>query len=189
MIVATPAGLMRSDYTLTDPAGSGAPFGEVHLRLFRGGRLTVGDADYDVEATDWTQTSLSLVRGGRRVAVAERPQVWRRRTEVTVAAEAVGLGADLALDFAPEGWLGRAWTLTADGLDAGRLDWRGGWKPRLEADFSDALVPLVAQAFLVVVAVVERRRQGRKRHWPPAGMRRRRPCRRHTSRAPLRVLA
>ncbi|HEX8384788.1 MAG TPA: hypothetical protein VF576_01320 [Rubricoccaceae bacterium] len=160
MIVAEPTGLLQSAYTLTDPDGAGGPFGEVALRLFRGGRLTVGDVDYELEPADWTKTSLALVRDGRRVALASRPQLWRRRYQVDVRADAVGLDGDLVLDFAVEGWLGRAWTLTADGLDAGRADWRGGWKPRLDADFSEA-VPLVVQAFLVAVAVVERRRSRR----------------------------
>ncbi|HEX8386713.1 MAG TPA: hypothetical protein VF576_11045, partial [Rubricoccaceae bacterium] len=145
MIVATPRGLLRSEYTLADTEGTGEPFGEIALRLFRGGRLTIGDADYEVEAVDWTQTRLALVRDGRRVALARRPQLWRRRTEVTFDGEPLGLDADLTLDLAPEGWFGRAWTVAADGLDAGRADWTRGWKPRLHADLSPAL-PLVAQA-------------------------------------------
>ena len=159
MTVAEPTGLFQSGYTLTD-SGSDAPFGEIALRLFRGGRLTVGRDDYDIQALDWTQTSLALVHGGARVAVARRPQFWRRRTEVTLDATALGLDADLVLEVVPEGWFGRAWTVLADGLDAGRADWSRGWKARLSADLSDAL-PLVAQAFAVAVIVIDRRNSRR----------------------------
>ena len=49
MIVAEPKSLIGSGYTLTDSDGTGAPFGEIALRLLGGGRLTVGDADYEIE--------------------------------------------------------------------------------------------------------------------------------------------
>lgn len=163
MIVATPNGMMRSDYTLTDSDGTGDPFGEVVLRLFRGGRLTVGSDDYEIETVDWTQTTVAFVRGGERVALARRPKFWRRRYEVTVEPEVAGLDASLSLELLPEGWFGRAWTVLADGLDAGRADWRSGWKARLDADLSDAL-PLAVRALLVAVLVVEHRRDSRNRN-------------------------
>ncbi len=163
MIVATPANWFQSHYTLTD-SGSDVPFGEIALRVFRGGRLTIGGDDYEIEATDWTQTSLALVRGGARMALARRPQVWRRRTEVVLDAALFEAGTepatDLVLDLAPEGWLGKSWTVTADGLDAGRAEWSGAIKARLTTDLSDA-VPLVAQAFVAVVLVVDRRNRRR----------------------------
>ena len=158
MIAATPTSWTQGEYDLTDPSGSGAPFGEISLRLFGGARLSVGGADFEVEAAHWTKTTYLVTLDGHDVAVAERPAFWRSRYAVRFDARALGLPADLTLDLATDGWRARGWTLAADGVPAGRADWARGRRPRLMAGFSDD-VPLVAQAVLVAVVVSERRRR------------------------------
>ncbi|HEX8297808.1 MAG TPA: hypothetical protein VF594_01495 [Rubricoccaceae bacterium] len=158
MIVAEPTSLFRQTFTLSDTEGSGEPFGEVALRLFRGGRLTVGDADYEFQQTGLLQQALTLTLDGAHVAASTRPSVFRRRTVVTFSADALGTDADLTLDLEPEGWFGRRWNVFADGLDVGRADWTGRIRSRLNLDVSDAL-PLVVRAFLVTVLVVQRRNE------------------------------
>lgn len=157
MILAAPTSLFRQTFELSDPDGSGAPFGEIALRLFNGGRLTVGDAEFDLEARDLFKTTTALVQDGATLAVARRPSLFSRRTEVTVSAEAVGLEAGIVLELVPEGWLGRRWTVLADGLDTGSARWNGSARLTLRADLSDAL-PLAVQAFVVAVMVIQRRR-------------------------------
>ena len=158
MIVAEPTGLFRQTFTLSDADGSGEPFGEVALRLFRGGRLTVGEADYEFAPVGLLQQALVLERGGAHVAASARPSVFRRRTTVTFDADALGTDADLVLDLEPEGWFGRRWAVFADNEPAGRADWTGHIRSRLHLDVSDAL-PLVVRAFLVAVLVVQRRNE------------------------------
>ncbi len=156
MTVAEPTGLLRQTYTLTDAEGTGEPFGELALRLFRGGRLTVGDADYDVAAVGLLQTAHELTLGAAHVAASCRPSLFRRAITVTFAAEAVGTDADLTVSLTPEGWFGRRWTVAADGVEVGRADWTGHIRSRLALDVPDAL-PLVVRAFLVAVLAIQRR--------------------------------
>ncbi len=159
MILATPTSLFRQTFELTDPDGSGVPFGEISLRLFGGGRLTIGDVDFGLEARGLLKTTTALVRDAQTLAVATRPSAFRRRYDVEVEGAVLGLEAGLTLELVPEGWFGRRWTVLADGLDAGRADWSGAVRPALRADLSDAL-PLALQAFVVAVIVVQRRREG-----------------------------
>lgn len=156
MIVAEPTGLLRQTFTLTDTEGSGDPFGELALRLFRGGRLTIGDADYEIAAVGLLQQGLDLTLGAAHIAAARRPSLFRRASVVTFAAEAVGTDADLTVDLTPEGWFGRRWAVAADGLDVGRANWTGHIRSRLHLDVPDAL-PLVARAFIVAVLAIQRR--------------------------------
>ncbi|HEX9951519.1 MAG TPA: hypothetical protein VGB53_07105 [Rubricoccaceae bacterium] len=158
MIVAEPTSLFRQTFTLSDTDGSGEPLGEVSLRLFRGGRLTVGDADYEFRPVGLLQQELVLDLDGVHVAASRRPSVFRRRTVVTFDADALGTDADLTLDLEPEGWFGRRWAVYADGEVAGRADWTGHIRSRLHLDVSDAL-PLVVRAFLIAVLVVQRRNE------------------------------
>ncbi len=160
MIAATPTSVFQQTFELTDPDGSGEPFGEIALRMFGGGRLTVGDADFDLEPRDLMRTTTALVQGAATLAVARRPNPFLRRTEVTVWAEAIGLSTGVGLELVPEGWFGRRWTILADGLDAGTARWTGALRPALRADLSEAL-PLAVQAFVVAVLVLQRRREGR----------------------------
>ena len=156
MIVAEPTSWLRQTFTLTDLDGAGDPFGELALRLFRGGRLTVGDVDYEIEPVGLLQAGLDLTRGAAHVATSRRPSLLRRATVVTFAAEAVGTDADLTVDLTPEGWFGRRWTVAADGIDVGRASWTGHIRSRLDLDVPDAL-PLVVRAFLVAVLAIQRR--------------------------------
>ena len=156
MTVAEPTTLFRQTYTLTDSAGSGDPFGELALRIFRGGRLTVGDTDYEIEPVGALQRGLDLTLGAAHIAASRRPSLLRRATVVTFAAEAVGTDADLSIDLTPEGWFGRRWTVAADGVEVGRADWTGHVRSRLHLDMPDAL-PLVVPAFLVAVLAIQRR--------------------------------
>ena len=168
MIVATSTSWTRGEYVLTDPDGSGEPFGEVSLRVFGGGRLTVGAVDFDIETSHWTQTTYSLLHDGRRLVRAQRPSLWRRQMEIDIEPEMAGGTSGLELFLAPQGWLGREWTLHASrvsggrlGLEVGHAVWTKVLKGRLDATFDEAL-PLAVQAFVVAVLVLERRRQGRQ---------------------------
>ncbi len=158
MIVAEPTSWMNQTFTLTDSEGAGDPFGELALHFFGGGRLTVGDADYEVQPVGALKVGLDLTLGAVLVASARRPSLLRRVTVVTVAARAAGTDADLTVDLTPEGWFGRRWTVAADGVDVGRADWTGHIRSRLHLDVPDVL-PLVARAFLVAVLAVQRRRE------------------------------
>ena len=167
MIAAVPTGWTQSTYALCDPAGAGAPFGEISFRLFGSARLSVGADDFEIETSGWMQTTLALTDGVRRLAVAERPSLWRRRTVVTVTSEALGtlgLGAsgDLALGLAPDDLLAQGWTLTAGGEPVGRAVWerRRLIRRQLTATFPDSL-PLVVQAFRVAVVAAKQRRKNR----------------------------
>ncbi len=160
MIVATPTSIFQQTFELTDPDGSGEPFGEIALRMFGGGRLTVGDVDCDLELRDLMRTTTALVQNEATLAVARRPSMFSRRTEVSISVEALGLSTVVGLELVPEGWFGRRWTVLADGLDAGRADWTGSIRPALHADLSEAL-PLAMQAFVVAVLVLQRRRERR----------------------------
>lgn len=156
MTVAEPTGLLRQTYTLTDSEGSGDPFGELALRIFRGARLTVGDTDYEVTPVGALQRGMNLTLGSAHIASSRLPSLFRRATVVTVAAEVVGTDADLTVDLTPEGWFGRRWTVAVDGVEVGRADWSGHVRSRLNLDVPDAL-PLVVRAFLAAVLAIQRR--------------------------------
>ena len=65
--------LSPADVHARRPGGSGDPFGEIALRLFGGGRLTVGQDDYDLES-DWlVRLGPAGPRRGDRRALATRP--------------------------------------------------------------------------------------------------------------------
>ena len=159
MIAAVPTGWTQSTYALSDPAGTGAPFGELSFRLLGSARLSVGADDFEIKPSGLTRTTLELTDGVRRLAVAERPSLWSRRMVVTVASEALGAPTDLVLGLAPDGWLARAWTLTVGDEPVGHavLERRRSIRPYLTATFPESL-PLLVQAFLAAVVVADRRR-------------------------------
>lgn len=151
MIVATPRNWLRQEYDLADADGDGAPFGEVGLRLFGGGRLTIGAADFDLLARS-TGTRYELARGAHTVAVAARPSIFRRHFLVEAG--------NAELEMTATGWFGTHWDVTEHGAPIGEARWTGEIRSRLRLTLPDD-VPLVAQAFLAAVAIAERRRQGR----------------------------
>ena len=93
-MIAAATTFLRQTFTLDRPGGSGDPFGEIALRLFGGGRLTVGEDDYDLES-DWLVRlgPLGPRRGDRR-ALAQAA-LWRRRVELVFDAETMGTAGDL----------------------------------------------------------------------------------------------
>ena len=113
-----PDHLLRQTYMLTDPTGSGEPFGEIALRLFRGGRLTVGGVDYDLEPLGLVPAGPRLASGGRRRA-RDATELFRRAHERHRRRRGGRDRRRPAPRPRARSRFGRRWTVSADGARGG----------------------------------------------------------------------
>ena len=149
MLIARPEGWTARRWRIEREDGELVAALEVPL-LREGGRLVIGDRIHRVEREGLMSGPWVLLDGDQLLFEADKPSAIRNRFMVTVK------GAPLELS--PTSWTLRSFRLVGpDWVEFGQIR-RPSWlSRRVEIDLSD-LVPLEAQLFLFVLAMVLWRR-------------------------------
>ena len=130
---------------------SGTPLGKINCSRREEATITIGKATYLAYGEGIIRSTFYLDATGGRIAIAEKPSVFRRRFTVYVGLKSYTLKAVSTNS--------RAFLLVEGGSRIGSIAPNGFFSRKFTADLPDDLAPEI-QTFLIWLVIIDQKRDG-----------------------------